>query len=83
LTGRLGGVLLLAAGATGAGGLGLFVGGGRPGDILHFVYAVVALGAVPIAASLSQRASPRQQGVATVLGAVVALIVIARLFQTG
>ena len=43
-------VLLLI---TIAGGLGLLVGGARPREILHFVYAIVVFGAVPIAAALS------------------------------
>ena len=66
-----------------AGGLGLLAGGGRPREILHFVYAVVALGAVAIADSIARRTGPRQRGIASLVGALVALAVIARLFQTG
>jgi hypothetical protein len=80
---RLERVVVLALILAVAGGLGLLVGGGRPREILHFVYAIVALGAIAIAGSLARRASPRMRGIATLVGALVALVVIARLFQTG
>jgi hypothetical protein len=80
---RLDTLLALALIITMAGGLGLLAGGGQPREFLHFIYAIVALGAVPIAASISRRASPRQRGIATLAGALVALVVIARLFGTG
>ncbi|HEY6056583.1 MAG TPA: hypothetical protein VIV06_01050 [Candidatus Limnocylindrales bacterium] len=80
---RLGRLLVLALVVTMAGGLGLLVGGDRPRDILHFVYAVVALGALAIADSIARRAGPRAQGMASLVGALVALAVIARLSQTG
>jgi hypothetical protein len=65
------------------GGLGLFVGGARPAEALHFVYAIVALGILPLADSLSRNAQPRTRGGATVIGALVVLVVILRLFATG
>lgn len=80
---RLEQLFIIALVVTVAGGLGLLVGGGRPREILHFVYAIVALGALAVAASISRRASPRQQALASLVGAFVALAVIARLFQTG
>jgi hypothetical protein len=80
---RLERLLILALVVTVAGGLGLFVGGGRPREMLHFVYAIVALGALAVADSISRRAGPRQRGIANLVGAIVALAVIARLFQTG
>jgi hypothetical protein len=83
LTARLEGLVLLALVVTSAGGLGLLVGGARPREALHFVYAIVALGLLPLASSLSRRSEPRRQGLATFLAAVIALIVIARLFGTG
>jgi hypothetical protein len=76
-------VLLLVVAVTAAGGLGLLVGGARPRESLHFIYAVVLGAAIPIASSLARGRSPRVQGIATVLGAAVALVVIARLFGTG
>jgi hypothetical protein len=83
LTGRIEQIFLIAIVVTGAGGLGLLVGGGRPKEILHFVYAIVALGALPVANSLSRHMSPRRQGIVSVVGAAVALVVVARLFGTG
>lgn len=76
-------MLLLTLIVTSAGGLGMLVGGGRPREPLHFVYAVVALAMMPFATSLSRHSAPRRQGVATFLGSLVALIVILRLFGTG
>jgi len=75
-------VLLLVA-VTAAGGLGLLVGGARPHELLHFVYAVVALAALPISTSVSARWEPRRQAMATVIGALIGLAVIVRLFGTG
>jgi hypothetical protein len=66
-----------------AGGLGLLAGGGRPREVLHFVYSVVAIGVVPVIDSLARRASPRARGMATLAAAVITLAVVARLFQTG
>jgi hypothetical protein len=83
LTERIEQICLIAILVTGAGGLGLLVGGGRPREILHFVYAIVALGALPVADSISRRMSPRRQGVTSLVGAAVALVVVARLFATG
>jgi hypothetical protein len=79
----LAGVLLIVVGVTIAGGLGMLVGGGRPREPLHFVYAILAFGAVPVASSIARRAPPRREALATLIGAVVALVLIARLFQTG
>jgi hypothetical protein len=83
MSGRLSGLLLVAFGVTSAGGLGILAGGGRPGEVLHFVYAALALGAVPVAASVARGAEARLQGFATLAGALVAMLVVARLFQTG
>jgi hypothetical protein len=83
VTERLGRLFVLALAVTVAGGLGLLVGGGRPREILHFVYAIVALGALAVADSISHRAGPRLQAIASLVGALVALAVITRLFQTG
>lgn len=80
---RLEQLVVLVLVVTVAGGLGLLVGGGRPREILHFVYAIVALSALAVADSISRNAGPRQRGVASLVAALVALVVIARLFQTG
>ena len=66
-----------------AGGLGIVIGGGHPSQQLHYVYAIVALGVLPIADTLSKGRSPRTRGLASLIGALVALVVIARLFGTG
>lgn len=80
---RLDGLLLVVLAVAIAGGLGLLVGGARPHELLHFVYAVVVIGALPIAGTLSRGASPRARGLSSLAGALVALIVVARLFATG
>jgi hypothetical protein len=80
---RLEPLFILALVVTVAGGLGLLAGGGRPREVLHFVYAIVALGALPVAESIARQASPRRRAIASLVGALVALVVIARLFQTG
>lgn len=82
-TARLNGILLVLLSTTIAGGLGILVGGARPHEPLHFVYAVVAVGAIPIGDALSVRASARARGLASLAGAIVGLIVVARLFGTG
>ena len=80
---RLEASLLLVLGVAIAGGLGLLAGGGGPREQLHFVYALVILGVLPIAAAISKQGSPRVRGVASLVGALVGLIVVARLFSTG
>lgn len=76
-------VLLVVLIISIAGGLGILIGGARPAEPLHFVYAIVVLGVLPIAETLSRKSSPRRRGIATLLGALVAVIVLARLFATG
>lgn len=83
LASRLGRLVQLLLGVTIAGGLGLLVGGARPRELLHLVYAVLVFGALPVANALSGRFGPRGRGAATVLGAAIALAVIARLIATG
>ncbi len=75
--------LLIVVGVTIAGGLGLLIGSGQPQESLHLIYAVLTFGAVPLASSLARRAPPRQEAIATLVGAAVAFVLIARLFQTG
>jgi hypothetical protein len=73
-------VLLLT---TAAGGLAVLVGGHRPDEYLHLMYTLVAFGLIPLADSLSARATPRGQACARLLGSVIALVAVVRLFQTG
>jgi hypothetical protein len=80
---RLDGLLLLVLAVTVAGGLGLLLGGARPRELLHFVYAVLAIGAVPVATSVSARWGARRQALVSLLAALVAIVAILRLFATG
>lgn len=80
---RLEVVAVLAVGVTAAGGLGLFVGGDRPADVLHLLYAGLALGALPVGSSLTVRGSLRAQAIGMAAVSLLALALIVRLFQTG
>ncbi len=80
---QLEGLLTVVLVITAAGGLGLLVGGARPRELLHFIYGAIAIGAVPVADSLTRQADPRPRAIATLIGALVSLVVIARLFGTG
>jgi hypothetical protein len=77
------GAAVILLGMTAAGGLALLVGGHRPKEFLHLVYALLAFGLVPLADSLAAQASPRRRALARLGGALVAAGVIARLFATG
>jgi hypothetical protein len=83
LADRLEVVVLIALVITSAGGLGMLIGGSGPGEPLHFLYAILALGSLPVSNSLSRNASPRRQASITLAAAMVAIVLIARLFQTG
>jgi hypothetical protein len=76
-------LLTLVLVVTAAGGLGLLVGGARPRELLHFVYGVIAVGAVPVADSLTRQADPLPRAIARLIGVLVSLVVILRLFGTG
>jgi hypothetical protein len=80
---RIAGIMLLLLALTTASGLGMFVAWVRPRENLHFLYALLALGAIPIANLLGSRGSPRIRALATVVGALFGLVLIARLFMTG
>jgi hypothetical protein len=76
-------ILLLVLAVTMAGGLGIFLGGGRPRELLHFVYAGLALASVPIADSIARHSTPRRRALARLVGALIGAVVIVRLFGTG
>jgi hypothetical protein len=80
---RLDQALILILIITSAGGLGLLVAGSGPKEPLHFVYAVLAIGCMPVADTLLRKASPRRRALVTAVAALVALVLIGRLFQTG
>jgi hypothetical protein len=77
--------LMLAVLASVAAGLWLLVGGARPRDGLHFVWVVIAFGAIPVAGSLGRRwdPDPRPRAIATLVGGVVSIAAILRLYGTG
>jgi hypothetical protein len=63
-------------------GLALLVTGARPADPLHFLYAVLALAALPAARFWGGlRRSPRAGMI--LLGAIVLVGLVVRLYQTG
>jgi hypothetical protein len=77
------GAVTILLGMAAAGGLALLLDGQRPKEWLHLVYALLAFALVPLADSLAAQATPRRRAVARLLGALVALVVLARLFATG
>lgn len=80
---RLEGLLLLAIGAAAAGGLGILAGGGNPHELLHFVYAGVAFGILPVLGRAISGWESRRRAWAMLLAAVVTLVAILRLAATG
>jgi hypothetical protein len=77
------GLVLVLVGMTGAGGLAMLVQGERPMELLHYVYAVLAFGLIPVVDSITMRLEPRGRGLARLAATMVALVLIARLFATG
>jgi hypothetical protein len=83
LAGAGSGAVTILVGMAAAGGLALLAGGRRPHEWLHLVYALLALALVPLADSLAAQGDPRRQALARLVGALVAAVVILRLFATG
>ncbi len=77
------GLVLVLIGMTAAAGLAKLVRGERPAESLHFLYAALAFGLIPVTDSFGKRASPRGKALIRSAGALVALGVLARLFATG
>lgn len=77
------GALVVLAGMTAAAGLAMLVRGQRPHEWLHLLYALLAFGMVPAMDSVVLDAGLRPQGWARFTGALLGLIVVARLFATG
>lgn len=75
--------VLLALLVTSAGGLGVVAGGGGPSTSLHYIYTVVALALLPLASTFTRSRSDLMRASATLIAALVALVVVFRLFQTG
>jgi hypothetical protein len=80
---QLGRIAVLLVVVTSAGGLGILLAGGGPREPLHYLYAALAMGALPVTDSFARRSSPRRRALLTFVGAVVLFVLIARLFQTG
>lgn len=64
-------------------GLLLLIGGPGPSDPLHLLYGALAVAALPGAALVAAGRPPRERAIVVLIGAVVLLIVVLRLFQTG
>ena len=75
--------MLVAIGVTAAGGLGILLAGGSPRELLHVVYAVLALGILPVMGRASTRWEPRRRALTTLLAAIVTLVALLRLAATG
>ncbi len=80
---RLSQCVLLILGVTAASGLGMFVGGARPHELLHLLYAGLAFSAIPVTDLLAGRLSPRARGLASTVAALIGLVLLVRLFMTG
>jgi hypothetical protein len=80
---RLGQITVIAAAVTAAGGLGLLAAGARPAEALHFVYAALALAAIPTVNAVTRQATRRGQAMATAAAAALLVVLIARLYTTG
>jgi hypothetical protein len=76
-------VVLVLVVMAAAGGLALLADGHRPREWWHAMYAGFAFAMIPIADSTTLRAGPRWKALARLIGALIALEVIVRLFQTG
>jgi hypothetical protein len=76
-------VVLILVVMAAAGGLALLVGGHRPREWWHAMYAGFAFAMIPLADSITLRAGARWKALARLIGALIALEVIVRLFQTG
>lgn len=74
-------VALVVIGAVS--GLVMLPAGQRPADGLHLVYAVIAIGLIPLARSFLGRASGRRAALLLVAAFVVLGVVAYRLFTTG
>ncbi|HEX8941361.1 MAG TPA: hypothetical protein VF763_14495 [Candidatus Limnocylindrales bacterium] len=61
----------------------LLVAGHQPADPLHFLYAGVALLALPIARAVGGQGRPRRRAGSVLIGCLVLAGVLLRLFQTG
>jgi len=76
------GVVGLAAVQVGIGAL-LYATGRKPGETLHILYGLVAVAAIPLAATFAFEAPPKARSGALAGGAGLMLIMMWRLWVTG
>jgi hypothetical protein len=75
--------VLILAGMAAAGGLALLISGHTPRQWWHLMYAGFAFAMIPLADAITLRAGARTKALARLIGGLIALEVIVRLFQTG
>lgn len=83
LSARVSASLLLILGVTAASGLGMLVGGARPHEMLHLLYAGLAFAAIPVTDLFASRQAPRRRALASTVATLIGLVLIMRLFMTG
>ncbi|MGH2749888.1 MAG: hypothetical protein ACRDK3_03295 [Actinomycetota bacterium] len=76
------GVVGLAAAQLAVGAV-LYATGRKPAETLHILYGIVAVAALPIAATFAQEAPPKARAGALAAGAGLMLVMIWRLWVTG
>ncbi len=82
LTARATFLALVLLGAATAGGLGSLVRDPGPRQWLYVMYGVLAFVTLPIVSALTRPTRPRLSGLAALIGALWALVLITRLFAT-
>lgn len=76
--------VLISAGITAVVGVALLISGEHPKEWLHLLYAALAFGLIPFADNASiSLPNNRTRGLYRVVGGLVCLIVLTRLFVTG
>lgn len=76
--------VLVSAGVTAVAGVALLISGEHPKEWLHLLYAALAFGLIPFADNASiSLPNNRTRGLYRVVGGLVCLIVLTRLFVTG
>lgn len=76
--------VLISAGVTALAGVALLISGEHPKEWLHLLYAALAFGLIPFSDNASiSLPNNRTRGLYRVVGGLVCLIVLTRLFVTG
>lgn len=65
------------------GGASVITAGELPADVLHILYGVLALGVLPGVAIISSGRDARARSIVAAIGAIVLVVLLARLLQTG